>query len=1043
MAVALEAVVQDLTDSGIISPGKLERFVPPLADQGSGEDLLQALYKENLLTAFQSQQVMAGRAKSLVLGGYLILDVIGAGGMGQVFKAEHRRMKRVVAIKTLPEDVMADDAAVARFLREVQAAAKLRHHNIVATDDAAEFNGVHFLVMEYIEGQDLSVVIRRDGPLTVAKSVSCILQTAHGLEYAHKKGVVHRDIKPANLLLDTEDTVKILDMGLARIERRQTQHDTRNDLTLNGDVFGTVDFMSPEQAVNTKDADARADIYSLGCTFYYLLTGQMIYGGETVVQKILAHRETPIPSLPTIRPDVSRELDAVFQKMVAKNPDARYQTVSDLIADLEQFSAPPISSRLIRQGSKSPVANPARPSWRDPAARPRKIVREESSRSRTRTFVLLAIVLVGVAAASGTFLAMRFSKGPQVDLANDSEAVDANSLAATDTNATDDVASVSSAMNTQAQGEVAETQNLQDIDAIQSVAGSDEPLPNVSESSTNETIPNSTKVMTDEERSQQSTMIAPTDQDPKAMAAKQLQAVIEELQELNPEFDGVVTPVIDEGVVTELQIQSEQLSDITPLEQLTGLTVFDCDGCVNLADITPLSEAALTGLSCNRTSVSDLSPLKGMPLIRLDCAFSAVSNLSPLSELPLQELSIAETNVNDLSPLNGMPLTSLDCRNTNVTDLTALAGMNLTILKFSPDAITSGMEAIRQMESLVTIQTSDEAAKPLAAAIFWKKYDREILSAKKDEASIAPDRSDTASIADKTMKPEPSDVPPSPSTGETPTKPIPLARPEPLASPFTDEVARESQRAWAEFLGQSVTDQNSIGLSLVLVPPGEFRMGSDPSDPRRPTHAISARPAVVEAPISIGAFEVTRGEWRRVMESQPWTAHPAGQMENDDEFPANWISWNEASEFCARLTTREHESGVLPKGAIYRLPTETEWEWCCRAGSAGAFACPDTEIEKFAWFDRYDERHPFLVGQRKPNRFGLFDLHGNVAEWCSDVVDGQALSGAPSPAGKTTKAYLRGGNFKRAAKHCGSAARDPMMIDSKASESGFRVVKTH
>ncbi|MGE0609684.1 MAG: SUMF1/EgtB/PvdO family nonheme iron enzyme [Pirellulales bacterium] len=349
MKMSLAAFSEQLAASGLIPADELAAFLDtlPAERKADGEQLARELVRQKKLTAFQAQQIYQGKGKHLVLGNYVALDKLGQGGMGMVLKAEHRRMKRQVALKVLSPNVTKTPEALRRFQREVEAAAKLNHTNIVTAHDADEAGGTHFLVMEYVEGTDLADVVKKNGPMPIDKALSCVIQTARGLEYAHARGVVHRDIKPANLLLDREGTIKILDMGLARLDSAGGQQD---QLTGTGQIMGTVDYMAPEQAMDTKSADARADIYSLGVTLWYLLTGRPLYDGDTTVMKLMAHQNKPIPSLREVCPAVSAELEAVFSRMVAKTPEARYQSMKDVIADLERCRTGEASSPSVGTG---------------------------------------------------------------------------------------------------------------------------------------------------------------------------------------------------------------------------------------------------------------------------------------------------------------------------------------------------------------------------------------------------------------------------------------------------------------------------------------------------------------------------------------------------------------------------------------------------------------------------------------------------------------------------------------------------------------------
>ena len=332
VAVSIGQFGKALVASGLFTADEAKAFwtgLPAETRPKDGEGFAQSLVAAGKLTSFQAQELLAGRGARLILGDYVIVAEIGAGGMGQVYKAKHRRMQRVVALKVMSSAAMKDAAAVKRFQREVIAAARLEHPNIVTAYDSGEAGSVKYLVMQFVDGGDLSDLVKKNGPLGVERAVGYVMQAARGLAFAHGAGVVHRDIKPANLLLDKKGVVKILDMGLARIE------DSGDGLTATEQVMGTVDYMSPEQAADTKSADGRADIYSLGCTLWYLLSGKKLYDGDTMIARLMKHRDAPLPSLVKERDDVAWPLEQVFHKMIAKRPQDRYATMDDVIAALE------------------------------------------------------------------------------------------------------------------------------------------------------------------------------------------------------------------------------------------------------------------------------------------------------------------------------------------------------------------------------------------------------------------------------------------------------------------------------------------------------------------------------------------------------------------------------------------------------------------------------------------------------------------------------------------------------------------------------------
>jgi len=290
------------------------------------------LVAKGVVTRFQALQLLQGRHKGFKLGPYVVLDQIGRGGMGVVYLAEHQDLHRKVAIKVLVVG-KDDDARLAaeRFLREARAAAALDHPNIVRIFDVSRHNDVPYLVMEFVEGETLQHTLDRKGRLGLAAAADVVAQAAAGLQHAHEKGFIHRDIKPGNLMRDRAGLVKILDMGLAR--RTTGTTDRLTEKLDAGAVVGTADFIAPEQALNAPHVDLRGDVYSLGATFFALVTGKAPFDGNTT-QKLLQHQLAPAPALTKLVPAVPPGLAAVAAKMLEKKPADRYQTPGDVIAAL-------------------------------------------------------------------------------------------------------------------------------------------------------------------------------------------------------------------------------------------------------------------------------------------------------------------------------------------------------------------------------------------------------------------------------------------------------------------------------------------------------------------------------------------------------------------------------------------------------------------------------------------------------------------------------------------------------------------------------------
>ena len=277
-----------------------------------------------------STTAIGGALQGTMLGPYRLEQFVGGGGMGAVFRAHDTTLDRVVAVKVLSRAQSADDEMLRRFRNEAQSAARLDHENIGRVHAVGSDRGWHYIVFEYIEGRNLRDLVRDEGPFAVGRAMDVVAQVADALEHASARDVVHRDIKPSNIVITPAGRARLVDMGLARLA--PTAGDA--DLTVSGMTLGTVDYISPEQARDPRAADVRSDLYSLGCTLFYMLVGRAPFAEGTMVQKLLQHQQDAPPDITAIRPDVPVRLAAILARLMAKDPHDRYQRPAVLMADL-------------------------------------------------------------------------------------------------------------------------------------------------------------------------------------------------------------------------------------------------------------------------------------------------------------------------------------------------------------------------------------------------------------------------------------------------------------------------------------------------------------------------------------------------------------------------------------------------------------------------------------------------------------------------------------------------------------------------------------
>ena len=1117
MEVLLSQFIRALVASGLMTSEEIEAFnrnLPPEKKPRDGKALAQALVRRGKLTKFQAQAVYQGKTKGLILDNYVVLDRIGQGGMGQVYRAKHKVMERVVALKTLPGAATESERAVQRFHREVKVAARLSHPNIVTAHDAREDHGIHFLVMEYVEGQDLSTLVKKQGRLPVKTGINYILQAAKGLEYAHSHNVIHRDIKPSNLILDPEGTVKILDMGLARLNEMVGPTDSTAEETLTGssEAMGTINYMPPEQAENAKNVDHRADIYSLGCTLFSLLTAKSLYSGTTTVEILLAHREAPIPTLCDKVPDAPQNLEAVFQKMVAKKPEDRYSTMTEVIealeqcdqSDPEQVPEDSLSNRSsLTQATTAtePIPDCDETATEEslpldlPVIAPVDGMLYRKPKMTQPLLIgfgiclsILALLLLafylGSGTPDGTLVVGLDESGATVQVAdNDGEVVleqtgekgkmpfyiepgdyrlEVSKIGFQPFHRTFTIASkeekeiwarlkpiVQANMDEEIEAGSTESDSIEQPDEtpLVGVAPDEKPvaLPEDADRQLAEYFLNRGKVV----------FVHLKDEPPKWYRDR--------LGYVRP--DGEIGSVEDlpntSFILYGLRLNATTLEDI---RQLASCSRLEC------LFITELEEVALEELrfpnglkyiAAQSSGIGDevLAALSDANhLLELIVSGSRVTNegLAHISQLKgIEKLAVYNTQVSDeglvhLAGMSNLKSLILGSTQTSAQGLAHLAGCrNLEYLQFNHFSPNPGFDSLEVMRN---VRFLDLEYSPITDECLEYLYGLDRL-----EILNVHNTAVTSTGIAKLKEALPNcevicefDVQPG-DMSETPAGP-----PSDAYMPFDANKAKWYQQKWADYLGVPVEFENSIGMKMVLIPPGQFMMGATKAQAedmlkgglKHKSWAVSvvgsAQPqhrVVVTQPFYLSAYELTLGHFNAFVDAEGYIteAESSGKggtgieirnegvefkqgpdfnwknigIEQMGDYPVGNVTWNDAVEFCNWLGKKD--------GQKYSLPTEAQWEFACRAGSESTWHFGDdkSKLQDYDWIGPWCDRKPKRVGQMLPNGFGIYDLYGNVGEWCLDWHTngfyGSSPTNDPSVTSPDTwpsnSREVRGGNY--------------------------------
>jgi formylglycine-generating enzyme required for sulfatase activity/serine/threonine protein kinase/WD40 repeat protein len=1069
--------------------------------------------------------------EGMQIGAYRLEKKLGEGGMGAVWKAFHTKLKKHVALKVLPTHLLRDAKLVGRFEREMEAVGRLDHPAIVRAMDADEVQGTHFLVMEYVEGQDLGELVKSRGARKVPEACEIIRQAAVGLAYAHKNGLVHRDIKPSNLFLTKDGKVKILDLGLARLQGDNLAAEPGAELTGSGQVLGTPDYMSPEQWENTHTVGPACDLYALGCTLFFLLTGRAPFGDDrhqTLPKKMMGHVHESPPELSAVRGqllagarksaplgeaastpqhDIPPDLEGIYRRLMAKEPKDRFATAEELAAALlpiikgKKPAAASDGSIELATGPAAADAAPQAPTVRAEKSQPvtpavslpvgpptppaRKKVLAWGSLGAV---LLLGVIVITIRYKDGSSGKVVLPKGADYSIGEEDDPADQKPST-----------SVPAATITGWHGWPADAPKpaIAPFDAAQAKRHQEEwaKYLDVPVEYTNSIgmkfhlIPPGEFLMgnTAEEIETFLKDVDPNDN-----------RVIDCIRGEGPQHKVVLTQPIYFGTTEVTQAEYEKVTGKNPSSFAK----------------TGSSRQLVDGLNTSRHPVEQVTWSDAAEFCAKLCQqeklkpfyFRAGDTITPLkgtgyrlpTEAEWEYACRAGTTTRFWSGDAGESLVPVAWSGKNSRGRTHAAGelrpnpfglhdIHGNVWELVQDAWDPDFYAQFRQQPAVDPSNPFTSRRALCRGgdAVVNGHDQQCRASYRNGSAafdgfwygIGFRVSLPVDAVRLTMK----------STGRATPKNVagwhgwPADAPKPAIAPFDAAQANQHQEEWAKYLNLPVEYTNSIGMKFRLIPPGEFLMGSTPEEIEESLKSVgedkhwqeclkSEAPrhkVILTQPVYLGVNEVTQAEYQKVMGKNPSLFAKTGPdqefvktVENLDTtgHPVESVSWNDAAEFCAQLSQQEKlkpfyfRAGdtVTPlEGTGYRLPTEAEWEFSCRAGTTTKYWIGDTDedLRTAGWFGTNSGRRTHAAGELKANPFGVFDIHGNVFEWVQDGWEptyyGQFQErsardpNGPSSAGSPR--VIRSGDWGYAGLPCRSSLRGALDPKARFVNLGFRV----